>query len=63
MSAHVLLILLNPLEKMIRCIYLYHKKNMYKKNKKIFYQTNCRPVNTEQNRINFIAQIYPSYGL
>ena len=25
MSAHVLLNLLNPLEKRIRCIYLYHK--------------------------------------
>ena len=31
MSAHVLLNLLNPLEKSIRCIHLYHKKYAKKK--------------------------------
>ena len=50
MGAHVLLNLLNPLEKRIRCLYLYHKKickkKKKKKKKKMFYQTNCRPVNT-----------------
>ena len=34
MSAHVLLNLLNPLEKRIRCIYLYHNKVCKKKKKK-----------------------------
>ena len=45
MSEHVLLNLLNPLEKRIRCLYLYHKKKKICK-KKNFYQINCRSVNT-----------------
>ena len=63
MSAHLLLSFLNPLEKRIRCIYLYHKtckkKKKKKKEKKSFIKQIAGQLIHDTNLINILMYHMP----
>ena len=54
MSAHVLLNLLTPLEKRIRCIYLYQKKKYVKEKKKSFIKQIAAQLIQDTNLISIL---------